>query len=316
MDAAEYNYCRVRRVFKQVTQVIESCPKLREINMKRFVSRLPGGLVLLSALVAAPSLAQDGPNPFTDFDAFDRGMQQATWDWINVRCSSQPARPQPSNETDAFGHCWAGCTTARACGDVTCLAAGWFYEDFRDMQDFVRWRDHDSSTEDRANQIMGGTSAVSPGETRSCFRLCEELARDGRLAYSAPQRRWYDCADRAWGAERPCTPFEEIEARHANDPEHSTGTVSAGSTGFGAIGGLGQSIAASANKAACKVELIAARSSLDGNRLPGSAAIGRLFEACKLPLATRICELDALIAQPPPPPPINVGDGTLGLPPG
>lgn len=120
-------------------------------------------------------------------DLYDDG-NDATTEFVAGRCEAGDF--VPTNEIDAFGHCWYGCEGTRRFGESETWFLGTARERWREIERQLGIDDHDSYTQDVANQGRGRSMADEEG---SCLNLCENAAERGLLDFSAPERAYYDC---------------------------------------------------------------------------------------------------------------------------
>ncbi|MBW2214310.1 MAG: VWD domain-containing protein, partial [Deltaproteobacteria bacterium] len=147
-----------------------------------------------------------------EFDEFLADALDATFDWRDRECSRDAVTVVPSNQLDAFGHCWSGCRANEICFGA-CGNPGIFYEVARS----AGWRgEHDSFWEDTRNQVIGSRGAFTD---QSCEDYCTDKIESGGLDLTAPQRKWWICS----------TPYEE---GHLADSRFPGGEY----TDYGALG--------------------------------------------------------------------------------
>lgn len=118
----------------------------------------------------------EGPN---------RGMIVDTNKWRAAQCDNRDVIP--SNEFDAFGHCWIGCRATQLAGPDCALNLGTLREYQREYLD---WELHDSFSQDIANQGIGRALAAARPEG-SCYDMCASAYTSFDL--TAPERRFFDC---------------------------------------------------------------------------------------------------------------------------
>jgi hypothetical protein len=122
-----------------------------------------------------------------NYDEFTTDNRCATFEWADRACGGDQTRVIPTNQLDAFGHCWAGCRAQELCG--LCQNPGIYYEVARSLG--YGGSEHDSFSQDWRNQEIGGRGALTD---QSCQDYCTEKMESGGLDLSAPQRQWWICA--------------------------------------------------------------------------------------------------------------------------
>ncbi|MGB8221192.1 MAG: M48 family metalloprotease [Polyangiales bacterium] len=122
-----------------------------------------------------------------NYDEFTHDNFCATFNWARRECGRDDVTVVPTNNLDAFGHCWAGCRAQELCG--RCQNPGLYYEVAREFG--YGGDEHDSFMQDWRNQEIGVRGA---GAEQSCEDYCTEKIESGGLDLTAPQRKWWDCA--------------------------------------------------------------------------------------------------------------------------
>jgi len=140
----------------------------------------------LEQIVIGPIFAQASGWPEGQ-NLYDEGKELVK-DFLDQECETRELFP--SNEIDAFGHCWYGCEGTRRYGESTIWFLGTAREEWREIERGLGFDDHDSYTQDVANQGRGRSMA---DEENSCFDLCSDAARRGLLDHSAPEQAYWDC---------------------------------------------------------------------------------------------------------------------------
>lgn len=131
------------------------------------------------------------PVPVAIWTAFARLYEdgnEATSEFVGAECEAGDLLP--SNEIDAFGHCWFGCEGTRRFGESATWILGTAHEEWRENEREHGTADHDSYGQDVANQGRGRSMADEEG---SCLDLCADALHRGLLDLSAPERLYYDC---------------------------------------------------------------------------------------------------------------------------
>jgi hypothetical protein len=128
-------------------------------------------------------------------------MKSRTFDdWIPKACARSTTKILHSREWDAFGHCWIACEGTRKCGGPQTFTLGMGREVSREWESRHGGPPHDSLTQDISNQVLGRVESVNEG---TCFSICDDLHKSGRLNLTAPEATCVECANQGAG-EGPC----------------------------------------------------------------------------------------------------------------
>lgn len=140
------------------------------------------------------------PNPFEGlFDGVGEGVAclSSLFDEMSTRteeCMQAAARDGnyltalsgikyiPEDRSDAFGHCWIGCRGTQHCGERVTAFYGENYENWREIQSFIGYRDHNSYEEDIFNQ-RAGRQLARANPTGDAFALAYQALVAGQLHF-------------------------------------------------------------------------------------------------------------------------------------